>query len=98
MLLGTLALWVGVPLLWVLAGSLVKGWTGSTGLSLLVMLTGAAATIALLVRGLLALSARRSRQLAGSGDPYGSVALEAFMAIGAVAATVGFGVWWLFLA
>jgi len=89
MLLGTVALW---------AGSLVKGWTGSTGLSLAVMFAGAAITIALLVRGLLGLSARRARQLEERGDPYGSVALEAFMAVGAGVSIVGFGIWWLFLA
>lgn len=94
MLVGSLVLWVGVPLGWLYVASQVQGETGSVGAALAVALLGVLVSIALLL-GLLGWLNRKHIELreARGLESLGPAALEAVMAISAVVAVVGFGLW-----
>jgi heme/copper-type cytochrome/quinol oxidase subunit 2 len=94
MLLGSLALWFGVPLGWLWVGSRIQGGTNSVELALGAMMIGMVLTIAALVlflarlnRAHVELQARRGRAIRGA------TALERVLVASAAAAVVGFGVW-----
>ncbi len=94
MVVGGLALWIGVPLGWLYLGSLVQGETGSLGAALGVMAIGVAASIALIVTLLGWLSRKHADAREARGlDAQGPVALEGIMAFSAGLAIVGFGAW-----
>lgn len=99
MLVGSLALWVGMPLLALWVGSQVEAASGSIGLALLAMAACAGLTIAALVSALGHLrDAHAELQAARGAEDYGGVVLEAVLALSAGAAVVGFAIWFLFLA
>jgi len=94
MLVGSLVLWVGVPLLWLYIGSQIQGSTDSIGLSLLVMFVGVILSIGVVVVLLGRLNHKYSEVREARGlDSYGNVALEGILAVSAGVALVGFGAW-----
>jgi hypothetical protein len=96
---GALALWVGVPVLWLFVGSLVQGATQSVGVAILLMFVGSVTTIALCVPLLGRLNEayehlREARGLESSGQ----LPLEMALVFSAAVAVVLFCVWFFFLA
>ena len=94
MFAGALALWVGVPLVWLYVGSQVQGETDSIGASLAVMFVGVGISIAAIVSLLLRLNRRHAELREARGlESYGQTPLEAAMSISAGIAIVGFAAW-----
>ncbi len=99
MLIGSLVLWVGAPLLWLWLGSQVEGSTSSIGASIGVAFLGAVLTI-VLVAGLLSKLSnvyRANRRSRGLDDP-GHFVLEVVLVVSAGIALVAFVIWFFFLA
>lgn len=94
MFVGSLALWVGVPLAWLWIGSQIQAETGSLGVALLAMMVGMIVTIATLVTLLGWLNRKHVelQELRGR-DVHGSTALEQVLVGSAALAVIGFGVW-----
>ncbi len=94
MLIGSLVLWIGVPLSWLYLGSQVQGKTQSLGAALGVMMIGVLASIGALVPVLGWLNHKHAelRQARGLED-HGNTALEAVMTVSAGIAVVGGGAW-----
>jgi hypothetical protein len=94
MFLGSLALWVGVPLAWLWVGSYVQAETDSVGYALLAMMLGMAGTIAVLISCLSWLNRRHLALLASRGRTVGgATALERVLVASAALALVVFVVW-----
>src|SRR4051794_263775 len=93
MLLGSVGLWVGVPLLWLWVGSFIESKTDSLGTAYAVSLTGAVATILAMV---VALTWLNRKQAELRGQPADSPLFEGVMAVSAGVATVLFAIWFLF--
>lgn len=89
MFAGALALWIGVPLLWLYIGSMVQDATDSVGAALGLMLVGSVATILLLVPvlGRLNTAYEHAREARGL-DNYGQAPLEAALVVSATLAVV----------
>jgi hypothetical protein len=98
MFIGSLVLWVGVPVGWLYVGSQVQAATGSLGAALAVMAVGVIATILILV-WLLGWMARKHSELrvARGLEDDGRVALEGIMVISAAIALVAFAAWFFLL-
>jgi hypothetical protein len=99
MVIGSLVMWVGAPLLWLWLGSQIEGATSSLGASIGAAFLGAVLTIVLVAAVLSKLSNvyRANRQSRGLGDP-GHFVLEVVLVISAGVALVAFVVWFFFLA
>ncbi len=99
MLIGSLVLWVGAPLLWLWLGSQIEGATSSLGASIGAAFLGAVLTIILVAGVLSKLSNvyRANRQARGLDDP-GHFVLEVVLVISAGVALLAFVVWFFFLA
>lgn len=97
MLLGSLVLWIGVPVGWLYLGSQVQGRTQSLGAAMGVMMIGVLASIAVIVSVLGWLNRKHAdlRQARGLED-HGNVALEAVLTVSAAIAVV-IGAVWFFL-
>ena len=94
MMVGGLALWVGVPLGWLYLGSLVQASTGSLGAAMAVMMVGVLVSIFVIVSLLGWVNHRHSHLRVARGlDDHGQTALEAVMTVSAGVAIVGFGAW-----
>ena len=94
MVAGALALWVGVPVLWLYVGSQVQGETDSIGAALAVMFVGVAASVALIVWFLLAVNRKHSELREARGlEDYGQTTLEGVMAVSAGIAVAVFAAW-----
>jgi hypothetical protein len=94
MFLGSLSLWIGVPLAWLYIGSQVQGSTGSLGAAIGVMMVGSVLSILLIVRVLLWLNRTHVELREARGlDELGGVVLEGVLVISAGVALVAFGVW-----
>jgi hypothetical protein len=99
MLIGSLVLWVGAPLLWLWIGSQIEGATSSIGTSIGAAFFGAVLTI-IFVAGLLSKLSnvyRANRRARGLGDP-GHFVLEVVLVVSAGIALVAFVIWFFFLA
>jgi hypothetical protein len=97
MFLGSLGLWVGMPLACLYIGSRVQGATHSVGAALLAMGAAVIAGIALIVPLLGFLNRKHIELRAARGlDTYGSAPLEGVLVVSATVALVGFGVWFFF--
>jgi hypothetical protein len=99
MVIGSLVLWLGTPLLWLWVGSQIQGSTDSLDLALLAMAAGVLVTVAVLA-GLLSRLSRVHRRIViarGHDDP-GHQMLESVMIATAGIAIVVFGVWFLLFA
>lgn len=94
MVLGSVGLWVGVPLAWLWIASQVQDATGSLGTAVAVALLGVVASIVGVAAVLSWLSGRHRelRVARGHIDP-GTFALEVVMVCSAVLALVAFVVW-----
>jgi hypothetical protein len=99
MILGSIVLWVGTPLLWLWIGSQVQGHTQSLGDALAVAFVGVVISIVLLASVLSRLSdVYRANCLArGRHDP-GHVVLEAVLVVSAAITMSAFAVWFFFFA
>jgi hypothetical protein len=99
MVLGSLGLWLGMPLLWLWIGSQIDGDTSSLSLALLVMGIGVLGTVWLAAKLLSALSERyRTNQLAQGHEDPGHRVLERVLIVTAGIAIVVFGIWFLLFA
>ena len=99
MVIGSLVLWIGTPLLWLWVGSQVQGATASLGTALGVSFIGVVATIMLLAGVLAKLSNvyqanRRARGL----DDTGHYVLETVLVVSAGITLAAFVVWFFFFA
>jgi hypothetical protein len=89
MFAGALALWIGVPLLWLYVGSKVQESTNSVGAALGLMLFGSVATILVLVPLLGRLNEAYEHLRENRGlENYGQAPLEAMLVVSAVAALI----------
>ncbi|MBV9606512.1 MAG: hypothetical protein JO027_15455 [Solirubrobacterales bacterium] len=99
MVIGSLVLWIGTPLLWLWVGSQVQGATSSLGTALGVSFIGVVATIMLLAAVLAKLSNfyqanRRARGL----DDTGHYVLETVLVVSAGLTLAAFVVWFFLFA
>ena len=92
MLVGCLALWVGVPLGWLWIGSQVQS-SASLGTALLVTMAGIVASVFVLVYALGWLNRRHAELLERRDRQQRSSALEVILVSSAGLAIVGFGIW-----
>jgi len=98
MFVGSLVLWVGLPLGCLYLGSRVQGATQSLGAALLAMVGALVLGIVILVPLLGWLNRKHSELRAARGlEAYGDVTLEGVMVVSATLAIVAFGVWFFFL-
>ena len=97
--LASITMWIGVPLLWLWLGSLVEGATGSVGAGYGVALGCAALTVIVVARIMLQLSnaLRASRSARGLEDN-GHALLEHILVISAGVAIAAFMVWFFVFA
>jgi hypothetical protein len=96
MLVGSLVLWVGVPLGWLYLGSLVQGGTGSIGAAIGVALVGASLSILALAWVLARLNAyHQELQMRRGAQP--TPLLEIVVVAAAGISLVGFVVWFFFI-
>ena len=99
MVIGSLVLWIGTPLLWLWVGSQVQGATSSLGTAMGVAFIGVVATIGLVAAVLAKLSDiyqanRRSRGLADTGH----YVLDPVLVVSAGLSLAAFVVWFFFFA
>lgn len=99
MLVGSLVLWIGTPLLWLWVGSEIQGATDSLGAALAAMFIGVIVSVALLAALLSSLSRlhRANHIVRGLTDP-GDAVLERVLVVTAGFALAAFAIWFLFLA
>ena len=98
MLGGGLFLWIGVPLGWLFVGGRVQGASGSIALTLLTMLVGVAASIAVIVPTLVWLNAKHGALREARGlESHGQTALEGVMTISALIAVIAFVIWFFII-
>jgi hypothetical protein len=96
MVVGSLVLWVGVPLGWLYIGSLVQGETDSVGAAIGAALVGATVSIIGLAWVLARLNAYHEElQIRRGAQP--SPLLEIVIVAAAGIALVGFVVWFFFI-
>jgi bacteriorhodopsin len=94
MFVGSLVLWVGVPLAWLYIGSQVQAATDSIGTALGVMMLGVLVSIAILVPVLAWLNRKHIEMREARGlESHGQTALEAVLVVSAGFALVGFAAW-----
>jgi hypothetical protein len=99
MFLGSVCLWVGVPLGWLWVGGRVQGATGSLGAAFGVALVGVIVSIALLVPVLGRLNGKLLDEREARGvPPQGRTPLESVMIVSASLALVAFAAWFLLFA
>src|SRR5919202_3981321 len=97
MFLGSLVLWIGLPLGCLYVGSRVQGATHSVGVALLAMAAGVIVGIFAIVPLLGFLNRKHMEVRAARGlDTYGQAPLEGVLVVSAGIALVGFGVWFFF--
>jgi len=98
MFVGSLVLWVGLPLGCLYLGSRVQGATQSLGAALLAMAGALIVGIGALVPILGWMNRKHGELRAARGrESYGQAALEGVMVVSATVALVGFSVWFFFL-
>lgn len=99
MVIGSLVLWIGTPLLWLWVGSQIQGATSSLGTALGASFLGVVVTIGLLAAVLAKLSDvyaanRRARGLEDTGH----YVLERVLVVSAGLTLAAFVIWFFFLA
>jgi hypothetical protein len=99
MVIGSLVLWVGAPLLWLWLGSQIEGATSSLGASIGAAFLGAVLTIVLVAAILSKLSnVYRANRVSRGLEDTGHFVLEVVLVVSAAIALVAFVVWFFFLA
>ena len=98
MIIGSLVLWLGTPLLWLWIGSQIQASTSSLGAAIGATFFGAVLTIVFVAALLARLSNfyRANCVSRGMGDP-GHVVLEMVLVVSAGVSLVAFVVWFFFL-
>jgi hypothetical protein len=97
MFLGSLVLWIGLPLGCLYVGSKVQDATHSVGAALIAMAAAVIVGIFAIVPLLGYLNRKHVEVRAARGlDDYGQAPLEAVLVVSAGVALVGFGVWFFF--
>ena len=97
MFIGSLVLWIGLPIGCLYVGSRVQDATHSVGVALLAMAAGVAVGIFAIVPLLGYLNRKQMELRAARGlDTYGQAPLEGVLVVSAGLALVGFGVWFFF--
>jgi hypothetical protein len=98
MLIGSLVMWIGTPLLWLWVGGQIEGAGGSVGAAVIGAFVGAVLTIILLATVLSKLSDvyRANQRARGREDP-GHFVLEAVLVTSAGVALVAFLLWFFLL-
>jgi hypothetical protein len=99
MLAGSLGLWVGLPLAWLVIAGQVQGATGSLGAAVVVALLGLVVSVLFAIRLLhwLARMHNAAREARGLED-LGWAPLEGVMVVSAVVALIAFVVFFLVFA
>jgi hypothetical protein len=99
MVIGSLVLWIGTPLLWLWIGSQVQGATASLGAAIGTSFIGVVLTITFLasVLGKLSNVYRANCVSRGLADP-GHVVLESVLVVSAGFTLAAFVVWFFFFA
>jgi hypothetical protein len=99
MVVGSLVLWIGAPLLWLWLGSQIEGATASVGAAIGSAFLGAVLTIVLVAAILAKLSNfyRANRVSRGLDDP-GHFVLEVVLVVSASVALFAFVIWFFFIA
>jgi hypothetical protein len=99
MVIGSLVLWLGTPLLWLWIGSQIEASTSSLGAALGATFLGAVLTITLVAAILARLSNfyRANCVARGMNDP-GHVVLEMVLVVSAGVSLVAFVIWFFFIA
>lgn len=96
MIVGSLVLWVGVPLAWLWIGSQIQASTGDLGAALAAMMVGVLVSVVALAVVLAWLNRRHEDMRAARGLPPGEHSvLERVLVVTATFAVVGFSVWFL---
>jgi hypothetical protein len=96
MFVGSLVLWVGVPLAWLWIGAQVQGSTDSVGQAIGVAMGGALVSIVVLALGLGWLNRKHEELREARGLEYHrTTTLEAVLVVTAGIAVVGFTIWFL---
>jgi len=99
MVIGSLVLWIGTPLLWLWVGSQVQGATASLGTALGVSFIGVVATIMLLAGVLAKLSNVYQANRRARGLEYtGHYVLETVLVVSAGITLAAFVVWFFLFA
>src|SRR4051794_3383624 len=94
MFVGSLVLWVGLPIGCLYVGSRVQDATGSVGAAIVAMALGVVVGIFAIVPLLGFLNRKHIEVRAARGlDTYGQAPLEGVLVVSAAIALVGFGVW-----
>lgn len=96
--LGSLGLWLALPLAWLWLGSQVQAASGSLAAALAAAMAGFLVSVAIALRLLRWLSAKHGslREARGHED-YGTVLLEAVVFFSAVIAGIAFAIWFFLL-
>jgi hypothetical protein len=96
MVVGSLVLWVGVPVGWLWIGSQIQGSTGSIGTALAAMMFGVLVSVLALAAGLAWLNGVHVHMREARGLPESEHSLlERVLVVTAGIALVGFTVWFL---
>jgi hypothetical protein len=99
MIIGSIVLWVGTPLLWLWIGSQVQGRTQSLGEALAVAFVGVILTVLVLASLLSRLSdVYRANCMARGRDDPGHVVLEGVLVVSAGVTMAAFAIWFFFFA
>lgn len=99
MFLGSLVLWVGIPVGWLYLGSQVQGATNSAGAAFGLVIVGILASIALVVPALGWLNRKHVELREARGlESHGNTALEAVLVVSAGLAVLSFSIWFFFFA
>lgn len=98
MFIGSLVLWIGLPVGCLYLGSRVQDATRSLGAAVVAMMVAVVAGIVALVPLLGWLDRKHSEILAARGRRvHGQATLENVMVVSATLALLGFGIWFFFL-
>ena len=99
MVIGSLVVWVGAPLLWLWVGSQIEGATASLGEAVGATFFGAVLTIVLVAAVLGKLSnVYRSNCIARGQDDPGHFVLEVVLVVSAGVTVAAFVIWFFFFA
>ena len=99
MFVGSLGMWIGVPIGCLYVGSRVQDATNSVGVAMIAMVGALIAGIVAIVPVLGFLNRKQADIRAARGlDTYGRAPLEGVLVVSATIAIVGFGIWFFFFA
>jgi heme/copper-type cytochrome/quinol oxidase subunit 2 len=94
MVIGSLVLWVGVPLAWLWIGSQIQAETDNLGLAIFAMLVGVVVSVVLLAWLLMSLNRWNEDLREAAGHPPRETSLlELVLVVTAGVAVVAFGIW-----